>query len=95
MSITFNVNVLTSKLQKIQKKLAQVPNEAYKEFVQETPIRSGNARRKTTLQGKTITARYPYAKKLDDGYSQQSPDGMTKPTEAFIRKRVKDIFRGK
>ena len=95
MSITFNVNVLTSKLQKIQKKLAQVPNEAYKEFVQETPVRTGNARRKTRLQGKTITAQYPYAKKLDDGYSKQSPDGMTKPTEAFIRKRVKDIFRGK
>ena len=95
MSITFNVKVLTSKLQKIQNKLAQVPNEAYKEFVQETPIRSGNARRKTRLQGNTITAQYSYAKRLDDGYSQQSPDGMTKPTETFIRKRVKDIFRGK
>ncbi len=95
MSITFNVNVLTSRLQKIQNKLDKVSQEAYQEFVKETPIRSGNARRKTKLQGNTITAQYPYAKRLDDGYSQQSPDGMTKPTEAFIKKRVKDIFRGK
>jgi hypothetical protein len=95
MSITFNVNVLTTRFKKIQKKLDKVPQEAYQEFVKETPIRSGNARRKTRLQGNTITAQYPYAKRLDDGYSQQSPDGMTKPTEAFIQKRVKDIFRGK
>jgi hypothetical protein len=95
MSITFNVKVLTSKLQKIQKKLAQVPKEAFNEFVKETPIRSGNARRKTKLRGQTIVADYVYAKRLDEGLSKQSPDGMTKPTETFIRKRVKDIFRGK
>jgi hypothetical protein len=95
MSVTLKVNTITSSLKRIQKKLDKLPQEAYQEFVQETPIRSGNARRKTKLQGKTINANYPYAKRLDEGYSNQSPDGMTKPTEDFIRKRVKQILRGK
>lgn len=95
MSVTLKVNTMTSSLKRIQKKLAQVPKEAYQEFVDETPIRTGNARRKTRLEGHTIAARYPYAQKLDEGYSNQSPDGMTKPTEAFIKKRVKQILRGK
>ena len=95
MSVTLKVNTITSSLKKIQKKLLQVPKEAYQEFVDETPIRSGNARRKTRLQGKTINANYPYAKRLDEGYSKQSPQGMTKPTEDFIKKRVAAILRGK
>lgn len=86
---------MSSSLKRIQKKLAQVPKEAFKEFVSDTPIRSGNARRKTKLKGKTIVADYPYAKRLDEGYSKQSPDGMTKPTEAFIKKRVAQILKGK
>ena len=86
---------MTSSLQRIQKKLAQVPKEAYKEFVQETPIRSGNARRNTKLEGTKIAARYPYAQKLDNGLSRQAPEGMTKPTEQFIKKRVAAILRGK
>jgi hypothetical protein len=95
MSVTLTVNTMTSSLKRIQKKLAQVPKEAYTEFVSDTPIRSGNARRKTRLQGNTINAAYPYAKKLDEGYSQQAPEGMSKPTEQFIKKRVKQILRGK
>jgi hypothetical protein len=95
MSVTLNVNTMSSSLKRIQKKLAQVPKEAFKEFVSDTPIRSGNARRKTKLKGKTIVADYPYAKRLDEGYSKQSPDGMTKPTEAFIQKRVAQILKGK
>lgn len=95
MSVTLTVNTMTSSLKRIQKKLTQVPKEAYTEFVSDTPIRSGNARRKTRLQGKTINANYPYAKRLDEGYSQQAPDGMTKPTEDFIKKRVAAILKGK
>jgi hypothetical protein len=95
MSVTLTVNTMTNSLKRIQKKLNQVPKEAYKEFVQETPIRSGNARRKTRLQGKTINANYPYAKRLDEGYSKQAPEGMSKPTEDFIKQRVAAILKGK
>ena len=94
MSVTIKDNI-TKSLKNIQKNLSVLPKEAYKEFVSDTPIRSGNARRKTRLQGKTINANYPYAKRLDEGYSQQAPEGMSKPTEQFIKKRVKQILRGK
>ena len=95
MSVTLTVNTMTNSLKRIQKKLKQVPKEAYQEFVDETPIRTGNARRRTRLQGKTINANYPYAKRLDEGYSQQAPEGMTKPTEDFIKQRVAAILKGK
>jgi hypothetical protein len=94
MSVTIKNNI-TKSLKNIEKNLAQVPKEAYKEFVQNTPIRSGNARRKTRLDGTKIKAQYPYAKKLDEGFSNQNPDGMSKPTEDFIKKRVAAILRKK
>ena len=96
MSITYTVtDNVTSSLKRIKAKLKLLPQEAYKEFVKETPFRSGRARRSTKLNGNVINANYPYAKRLDEGYSQQSPDGMTTPTEAFIKKRVKQILKGK
>ena len=58
-------------------------------------MRSGNARRKTRLSGNKIIAGYNYAQKLDEGYSRQAPDGMTKPTEEFIKKRMTQIIKGK
>jgi len=88
-------NTMTKSLLKIEKAIANLPKEAFSEFVKDTPIRSGNARRKTKLKGKTIVADYAYAKRLDEGYSKQSPQGMTKPTEDFIKKRVDQILKGK
>lgn len=83
-------------MKKITQKLNKIPDEAYKVFVQNTPIRSGNARRNTKLQNKdTIVAKYPYAKRLDEGYSKQSPKGMIEPTMNFIRKRIKEILSGR
>lgn len=96
--ITFNVNgvqKLSNNLKKIQRKLDKVPDEAYKVFVANTPIRSGNARRNTKLKKDTIAANYPYAKRLNEGWSKQSPKGMVEPTMNFIRKRIKQIFAGK
>lgn len=54
-------------------------------FVANTPVRTGNARRRTSKTTNTIDATYPYAQRLDNGYSRQSPAGMTKPTLAAIR----------
>jgi hypothetical protein len=90
------IDNLSNNLKKVQRKLDKVPDEAYKVFVNNTPVRSGNARRKTKLKNKeTIEANYPYAQRLDEGYSKQSPKGMINPTIAFIRKRVKEILAGK
>lgn len=73
--------------------MAKLASEAYDEFVKNTPVRSGNARRKTRLIGNKIRARYPYATRLDKGYSKQSPRGMSQPTREYIYKRVREILR--
>lgn len=88
-------NKITPSLQRISRQIDNLPKEAYQEFVKDTPIRSGNARRKTKLIGNKIVAGYNYAQKLDEGFSKQAPDGMTKPTEQFIEKRMTQILKGK
>ena len=104
MSITLTVNTMTSSLKSIRNKLNNLPKEAYQEFVKVTPVKTGNAKRNTKLKGKTIEANYNYAKVLDKGRhmtskgmrgSDQAPDGMSKPTEVFIKKRIDQILRGK
>ena len=83
------------RLDQLTKNLAdsRLAQEAYKTFYQNTPRRSGNAQSRTTLQGDEIRADYPYAQRLDDGWSNQRPDGMTKPTmaavEDYIRRQAK------
>ena len=96
MNIQIN-NKITPLLKKQQAALAKLPEEAYKVFVKETPVRSGNARRNTKYQKtkKQINANYPYAQRLDEGYSKQSPEGMVKPTEEYIIDRFYKIMSGK
>ena len=69
-----------------EKNLARV---AYTHFKKITPIDSGNARRRTNLVGTEIRAQYPYAQRLDQGWSRQAPDGMVKPTIQFLRDYIK------
>lgn len=96
------VNRLNKVLQVLDEKtVTKVAYDAYKGF---TPIGDpnrwktkykpknytpGNARRKTKLQGNEIQANYPYAKRLEEGWSSQAPDGMTEPTIEEVRKYVK------
>lgn len=94
MSVKIKDNISKS-IDNILRKIDDLPQEAYREFVKDTPVRSGNARRKTRLSGNKIIAGYNYAQKLDEGYSRQAPDGMTKPTEEFIKKRMTQIIKGK
>jgi len=97
-------NNILGKNKRIKQKLKDLPKEAFKVFHDNTPVRSGNAKRKTTLSGNKIRARYPYAEVLDKGRhmtskgmrgSEQAPEGMTKPMEDFIRKRIKQILAGR
>ncbi len=64
-------------------------------FYKNTPVRSGNARRNTSQFQDTIEANYPYAQRLDQGWSKQSPKGMTKPTMDFLRQYVQKISKGR
>ena len=72
-------------------KLAQ---EAYKYFRDITPFKTGNARRNTHLTGDTIQGDYPYATRLDNGYSRQAPNGMSRPTEQFVKDYIKKQSKG-
>ena len=80
-------------IDRITSELKQLPEDATRFFRAHTPIRSGNARRKTRREGDTIVADYPYAQRLEDGASKQAPDGMVKPTEAYIQRRLNEITR--
>lgn len=95
----FKVNIGNNKinpsLKSKVKLLDAVPGQAYTFFRSHTPIRTGNARSHTYLKKDVIVAAYPYAQRLDDGYSPQAPDGMTKPTEAFVKKTVDKIMKRK
>jgi hypothetical protein len=104
MSVTLQVNTMSVSLKRIQRKLDKLPKEAYDVFKKSTPIKTGNARRNTKLKGDTIEANYQYAQVLDKGRhmtrrglrgSDQAPQGMTKPTEQFIQKRVGQILKAK
>ena len=77
----------------IKRDLAKYPQEAEAEYKSLTPVRSGNARRNTNLRGTDkIVANYPYAERLDNGYSKQAPRGMSIPFEKWVRQKVKQIF---
>lgn len=97
-------NDIQNMLKKVKRELQKVPQEAYDFFVKTTPVRSGNARKNTKFQNGVIKANYPYAEVLDKGRhmtnrgmrgSEQAPEGMTKPTEEFIKSRVNKIMQGK
>ena len=93
MSIKMTVNTMDSQIDAINRQLQAVPQAAYKEFTKNTPIRTGNARRNTRLRQNVIQADYAYAQPLDDGYSSQSPNGMTEPTLKYVRALVRKILR--
>lgn len=87
-------NAVKQKLNSVSKQLGNLPKEAYNVFVKNTPIQKGNARRNTVLRGQQIQANYPYAKRLNEGYSKQSPDGMVEPTTRFVQEKVSKIVKG-
>jgi hypothetical protein len=94
-SLKVGPNKITTNIKKKVAQLNAVPGQAYTFFKAHTPIRTGNARSRTVLKKDTIIAAYPYAQRLDDGYSRQAPDGMTKPTEAFVQKATDKIMKRK
>lgn len=65
-----------------------ITDVAYQSFRKYTPVKTGNAKRNTKKSGDSVVADYIYATRLDQGYSKQAPDGMTKPTIQDIRAYV-------
>jgi len=86
------MNPVIKKLQEIEilldeKKLADEGARFMKSI---TPVQSENAKRNTNANGNMIEAKYPYAKRLDEGWSKQNQIGLIQPTidhlEELIRK---------
>lgn len=88
-----DLTLLTKKLSKVAGLKQAVMPQALDTFVRSTPIRTGNARRNTRLQGDTISAAYNYASKLDGGSSIQAPSGMTIPTVKQFDKLVNAFLK--
>lgn len=89
MAIRLVKNRISPSTNKISAKFSQLAKDAYIFWQNITPIDTGNAKRKTRLQGRKIKANYNYAVPLDNGWSKQAPQGMSKPTERYIRQRIK------
>jgi hypothetical protein len=92
--VAFNFEPKRQVLKNQIKKVEALPAKTAEYFKSITPVDTGRARRSTKLEGdKTIHADYPYAQRLDEGYSKQAPQGMTKPTEKWLRGQFKKIFK--
>lgn len=90
--LDFQIKIHTDgELESIRQQLEALPRETYDYFKSATPVRTGNARRRTRLSGDTIRADYAYAVPLDRGHSSQAPRGMVEPTEKWLNQRVKQI----
>jgi hypothetical protein len=61
----------------------------YTHFKSITPIDTGNARSKTEFNVSRIEGNYPYAARLNEGYSRQAPSGMTDPTIEYARDQLR------
>jgi hypothetical protein len=83
------------RLDQIKKDLdpVRMASLAYPVFMSNTPRRTGNAQSNTILRKDAIEANYPYAKRLDEGYSNLKPDGMTKPTAKWFQQYIRRISK--
>lgn len=89
MAVRLSKNTMSASIGKILARLDALPQDAYDFWKNITPIRSGNARRRTRLQGSKIKANYNYAVPLDKGLSKQAPKGMSEPTDKFIKDKLR------
>lgn len=98
------IKINDNEVMRLFKDMEDIPRDSMRQtfrfYKKETPIRSGNARNKTKLSGGglTIKSAYPYAGRLDEGWSQQAPDGFTEPSidklDQIIDAQIRRITRG-
>ena len=94
MQVKFDHTQLDQLVKDFKKEAAALPQASLNKFVSLTPIDKGNARRNTKLRGKdVIVADYPYAERLDTGWSKQAPKGMSEPFEQWFRTYTEKRFK--
>jgi hypothetical protein len=99
---TLNQRQVKDLFETIEEMPKYIIEEGYDYFKSITPKDTGNARRQTKVKvakgfdtrGNKIEAKYPYAGRLDEGWSKQARNGMSDPTikkmEDFAEKFIKD-----
>lgn len=87
---------VTPSIKRMQRQLDLLPKELHALVVKNTPIRTGNARKKTylTRNHTRIESDYAYAQPLNNGHSPQAPKGFIKPSLDWLKKRFRQIIRG-
>jgi hypothetical protein len=97
MTTSFKVN--TKEVERLLDKLDTVAEEvidlAYPILKNNTPVRQGNARNKTKKTRYEIKSDYPYAGRLDEGWSKQAPKGFTAPTQDRLDNLLSKVIRSK
>lgn len=93
MGIKVNDTAFQDLLRDLSKMPEVVMKQGHKYYRNKTPIRSGNARSKTSRNDLTIKSAYPYAGRLDEGWSTQAPQGMTDPTSDKIDEYVDNYIK--
>ena len=79
----------------VNKAVSNSMSSTYRYFRRITPKKSGNARSKTDYDQRNliIEADYPYAARLDTGWSKQAPRGMTEPSVKHLESQITKNFR--
>jgi hypothetical protein len=96
--VKVDMSSFNKQMSKALKALDDLPEFAEAAMKQNTPIapvKGGNARRNTNLQGNTVVANYPYAERLEDNWSKQTRgQGIIAPTEKMIQDEVNRRLKG-
>jgi|APSaa5957512535_1039671.scaffolds.fasta_scaffold05576_4 hypothetical protein len=75
------------------KKISQIMGFALNEVKPLTPIDTGKARRNWKIEGKSVNTivvnRVPYIRRLEDGHSNQAPNGFVKTLIKKIRRKFR------
>jgi hypothetical protein len=88
MRIKTDIRATTEMLKNAEDVADTLVQRGYEYFRDKTPVRSGNARRNTRRDRDSIVADYMYAERLDQGYSNQAPKGMSDPTIDYIQQQL-------
>ena len=87
---------ISQDITRLKKRVSDFPEQSLTKFKELTPVDTGNARRHTDLKNnKTIVADYPYAQRLNQGWSKQAPQGMIKPFLKWLKQQSNLIFKRK
>jgi hypothetical protein len=93
--VKVNLSQFNRQMSKALNALDDLPEFAEETMKANTPIRSGNARRNTRLQGNKVVANYSYAQRLEDNASPQTEGrGIIAPTEQAIQQEVNRRLKG-